>query len=81
MQNEYNRIGSKSLFSLKLTLPARVFVRARARVHLENLRVMRRSRDALAFLDFAHRKRGFSANRYLRLVPPFSLRLLLGEDG
>lgn len=42
---------------------------------------MRRSRDALVFLDFTQKKRGVSANRYLRLVLPFSLRLLLGEDG
>lgn len=38
---------------------------------------MRRSRDALVFLDFTQEKRGVVA----KLVLPLSLRLLLGEDG
>lgn len=68
-KKEYDGIQSKSFFSLKLTPPVR------ARVHLENLRVMRRSRGALVFLDFTQEKRGVS------LLATFRLRLLLGEDG
>lgn len=81
-KNEYNRVESKSFFSLKLTPPARVSEGAFGgppsneteprcvsifRLHMEE--------------EGGRGEGGAPAKRCSRLVLPFSLRLLLGEDG